>query len=54
MDQHYLPCLILERIRAKLEALSAEVTEQGARPGYRYLFARGPDGEYLGFAEFEF
>jgi catechol 2,3-dioxygenase-like lactoylglutathione lyase family enzyme len=43
----------LDRLRAKLESLGVEIVEQGTRPGYRFLFGRGPDGELLGFAEFD-
>jgi len=43
----------LDAIAARLRGLGATITEEGARPGYRYLFATGPDGEYLGFAELE-
>jgi len=43
----------LDRLRGKLEWLGAHIVEQGARSGYRFLFGRGPDGELLGFAEFD-
>ena len=43
----------LDAIAARLRDLGATIAEQGVRPGYRYLFATGPDGEYLGFAELE-
>ena len=43
----------LDAIAAHLRVLGANIAEEGCRPGYRYLFATGPDGEYLGFAEFE-
>ena len=43
----------LDTMRTKLESLGIEIAEDGTRPGYRYLFARGPDGEYLGFAQFD-
>ena len=43
----------LDRMRTKLKSLDIEIAENGTRPGYRYLFARGPDGEYLGFAELD-
>lgn len=43
----------LDLIRTKLKSLDIEIAEDDARPGYQYLFARGPDGEYLGFAEFD-
>ena len=43
----------LDLMRTKLKSLDIEIVENGARSGYRYLFARGPDGEYLGFAEFD-
>lgn len=43
----------LEAIRERLDALGAPVVETGERHGYRFLFARGPDGEPIGFAEFD-
>jgi catechol 2,3-dioxygenase-like lactoylglutathione lyase family enzyme len=43
----------LEALRSELESSGVDIVEQGARAGYRYLFARGPDGELIGFAEFE-
>jgi catechol 2,3-dioxygenase-like lactoylglutathione lyase family enzyme len=43
----------LDDIAARLRGLGANIAEEGVRPGYRYLFATGPDGEYLGFAELE-
>ncbi|MFY9973705.1 MAG: VOC family protein [Chromatiaceae bacterium] len=43
----------LDAIAARLRGLGATIAEEGVRPGYRYLFATGPDGEYLGFAEFQ-
>jgi catechol 2,3-dioxygenase-like lactoylglutathione lyase family enzyme len=43
----------LEILRNELESSHVDIVEQGARGGYRYLFARGPDGELIGFAEFE-
>jgi catechol 2,3-dioxygenase-like lactoylglutathione lyase family enzyme len=43
----------LDALAARLRELGAKVAEEGSRPGYRYLFATGPDGEYLGFAEFD-
>jgi catechol 2,3-dioxygenase-like lactoylglutathione lyase family enzyme len=43
----------LEALRNELESSRVEIVEQGARAAYRYLFARGPDGELIGFAEFD-
>ena len=43
----------LETLRDELTLSGVEIVDQGARAGYRYLFARGPDGELIGFAEFE-
>ena len=43
----------LDLMRIKIKSLGIEIAEEDSRPGYRYLFARGPDGEYVGFAEFE-
>jgi catechol 2,3-dioxygenase-like lactoylglutathione lyase family enzyme len=43
----------LDQIKTKLETLGSEIAETGSCSGYRFLFARGPDGEYLGFAEFD-
>jgi catechol 2,3-dioxygenase-like lactoylglutathione lyase family enzyme len=43
----------LDAVAARLRVLGANIAEQGCRQGYRYLFATGPDGEYLGFAELE-
>lgn len=42
----------LKIIKEKLEYLGFHSEEYGIRTGYKYLFTRGPDGEYLGFAEF--
>jgi catechol 2,3-dioxygenase-like lactoylglutathione lyase family enzyme len=43
----------LEALRNELESSRVEIVEQGARAAYRYLFARGPDGELIGFAQFD-
>ena len=41
----------LDELKSVLESMRVEIVEQGARARYRYLFARGPDGELIGFAE---
>jgi len=43
----------LEALRDELALSGVDIVEQGTRVGYRYLFARGPDGELIGFAEFD-
>jgi hypothetical protein len=32
--------------------MRVEIVEQGARAGYRYPFARCPDGALIGYAEY--
>lgn len=43
----------LDGLKSELESMRVEIVEQGSRAGYRYLFGRGPDGELIGFAEFD-
>ena len=39
-------------IRKQLQKLEAVIMEDSTRGAYDYIFAEGPDGELIGFAEF--
>jgi len=43
----------LETTRKQLKKLGAEIVEDDSRGAYDFIFAKGPDGELIGFAEFK-
>lgn len=43
----------LDATRTQLKDLGAEIVEDGSRGDYDFIFAKGPDGELIGFAEFK-
>jgi len=40
-------------LRRRLEKLGVGIIEEASRGAYDYIFARGPDDELIGFAEFK-
>lgn len=43
----------LATTRMQLKKLGAEIVEDDSRGAYDFIFAKGPDGELIGFAEFK-
>lgn len=43
----------LNKTRKQLKKLGAEIVEDDSRGAYDFIFAKGPDGELIGFAEFK-
>lgn len=43
----------LKKTRMQLKKLGAEIVEDDSRGMYDFIFAKGPDGELIGFAEFK-
>ena len=43
----------LKKTRTQLKKLGAEIVEDDSRGMYDFIFAKGPDGELIGFAEFK-
>ena len=43
----------LEKTRVQLKNFGAEIIEDDSRGTYDFIFAKGPDGELIGFAEFK-
>jgi catechol 2,3-dioxygenase-like lactoylglutathione lyase family enzyme len=42
----------IRALRERLQKLGARIVEDSSRGVYDYIFAEGPDGELIGFAEF--
>jgi catechol 2,3-dioxygenase-like lactoylglutathione lyase family enzyme len=47
------PVRDLEATRKQLKKLGAEIVEDDLRGAYDFIFAKGPDGELIGFAAFK-
>ena len=43
----------IDAIRKRLQTIGATIVEDSTRGIYDYIFAEGPDGELIGFAEFK-
>ena len=43
----------IDELRKRLLNLEAKIVEDSTRGAYDYIFAEGPDGELIGFAEFK-
>ena len=43
----------INEIRKRLQTIGTKIVEDSTRGAYDYIFAEGPDGELIGFAEFK-